>query len=152
MAAHVDATELEIGAALFVVTLAGSAIATALVLRGLPADYLRRESVPDDRPRSIRLLRSIGKNVLGVLLIALGAVMSLPGVPGQGVLTMVIGLMLLDFPGKRAMERRLMGRPSVLAAINRVRLRFGRDPLLPPEEAAPPAPPSQPSPRSPPAG
>ena len=57
---------------------------------------------------------------------ALGALLSLPGIPGQGLLTILIGLILLDFPGKRGLERRLVSRPSVLAAINRLRARFGR--------------------------
>jgi hypothetical protein len=42
---------------------------------------------------------------------------------------MVIGLILLDFPGKRGIERRIIARPRVLGAINRVRARFNRPPM-----------------------
>jgi hypothetical protein len=59
----------------------------------------------------------------------LGAVMALPGIPGQGVLTMIIGLTLVDFPGKRSLEERILRRPWVLHAINRLRARFARPPL-----------------------
>ena len=49
--------------------------------------------------------------------------------PGQGLLTILIGLMLLDFPGKRRLERRIVARPAILAMLNRMRARRGRDPL-----------------------
>jgi hypothetical protein len=55
--------------------------------------------------------------------------MAVPGIPGQGVLTMIVGLTLLDFPGKRGLECRLIGRPRILRTINRLRARFGRPPL-----------------------
>jgi hypothetical protein len=55
--------------------------------------------------------------------------MALPGIPGQGLLTMIIGLTLLDFPGKREVERRVLKHRRVLAAINGLRARFHRPPL-----------------------
>jgi hypothetical protein len=69
------------------------------------------------------------KNVLGVGLLILGLIMALPGVPGQGFLTMFIGLVLLDFPGKRAFERRIILRPTILLACNRLRIRFKKKPF-----------------------
>jgi hypothetical protein len=53
-----------------------------------------------------------------------------PGVPGQGVLTILLGIMLLDFPGKRALETRIVGRPRVNGAVNALRARFGKPPLI----------------------
>lgn len=50
--------------------------------------------------------------------------------PGPGVLTILIGVMLLNFPGKRRLERKLVERPRVLEAINRLRARFGKAPLI----------------------
>ena len=35
------------------------------------------------------------------LLVLLGLVMALPGIPGQGLLTMIVGITMIDFPGKR---------------------------------------------------
>jgi len=49
--------------------------------------------------------------------------------PGQGILTMLIGISLVDFPGKRQLERKLIGQPAVLNTINKVREKFGRPPL-----------------------
>ena len=50
--------------------------------------------------------------------------------PGQGLLTMLIGLLLLDFPGKRAVELKLVRRPGIAAFLNRMRARHGRPPFV----------------------
>jgi hypothetical protein len=60
----------------------------------------------------------------------LGLLLSLPGIPGQGLLTVLIGLMLVDFPGKLRLERWLIGLPRVLQTVNRLRQRYGRPPLI----------------------
>ena len=70
------------------------------------------------------------KNASGIALVALGFVLSLPGIPGQGLLTILLGVMLLDFPGKRRLERRLVGMPRVFDRVNRLRARFGKPPLV----------------------
>ena len=77
----------------------------------------------------LRALGIAGKNLAGALLVVIGIVMALPGVPGQGFLTILIGLTLVDFPGKRGLERSIVRRPSVLRAVNQLRTRFGRAPL-----------------------
>jgi hypothetical protein len=75
------------------------------------------------------VLKVIGKNVAGWLLIALGIVLSLPGVPGQGLLTVLLGVMLVDFPGKDRLEQKLLSRPGIINTINRLRGRFGKPAL-----------------------
>jgi len=77
----------------------------------------------------VRVSGLILKNLAGGLLVALGIIMALPGVPGQGLLTALIGLTLLNFPGKTNLERRLISRPAVCKAINSWRARFSRPPL-----------------------
>ena len=52
--------------------------------------------------------------------------------PGQGLLTLLIGLMLTDFPGKYRLEKRLIAQPGVLKAVNWLRARAGHPPLEPP--------------------
>jgi hypothetical protein len=49
--------------------------------------------------------------------------------PGQGILTMLIGVTMLDFPGKRRMEAKMIGQPAVLSTINNMRQKFGKPPL-----------------------
>ncbi|WP_437531254.1 hypothetical protein WME79_01800 [Sorangium sp. So ce726] len=111
--------------------IAGMAL-VAVVLVRLPEDYLEREDQApflEGRPAWVRVMARIGKNLLGVMAVALGIVLSLPGIPGPGALVILIGVMLLDIPGKRRLERRLLGAPQVRAVADRVRARFGRPPL-----------------------
>jgi hypothetical protein len=134
--AQVSREELLIGVGLFVGSMVASAALSIFILCRLPVDHLRADppilTGPHHAPIR-RILKRIGKNLLGLLLVAAGVVMSLPGVPGQGLLTIVIGVMLLDFPGKLALERKLMMRPSIFKSINKLRVRFGKEPLLPVE-------------------
>lgn len=124
--------EIVIGAALFVAGLAVSLVAAIAVLVRLPADYFGRTdriSLFPERPPWFRRVARIGKNVLGAALVALGVVLSIPGVPGQGLLTILVGLMLLDLPGKRRFERRIVSIRAVRHALDKLRGRLGRPPF-----------------------
>jgi hypothetical protein len=121
------------GASLFLVTIVGSLLVAGFLLVKLPPTYFQEFHSRDvwvDRHPVLRLTARCGKNVLGALLVGVGIVLALPGVPGQGLLTILVGLMLLDLPGKRRVERRIVGRPRILRAINRLRKRFGPPPLV----------------------
>lgn len=107
-----------------------------LIVR-MPADVFLRERVVDPTPRG--RLKRLARNTLGTLLIILGLVLSLPGVPGQGLLTVLLGLVLLDGRGKRKLELRLLQRPGIRRSINRLRQRFGREPLQLPDNPGEPA-------------
>lgn len=50
--------------------------------------------------------------------------------PGQGLLTILIGLLLLDFPGKRAVELRLVRRPAIRGFLDRMRQKRGVPPFV----------------------
>jgi hypothetical protein len=110
-------------------------IATVLMVGGmlaaLPATYFRDD---DRRPRprvgAAGVIARVLRNALGLVLILLGLLLSLPAVPGQGVLTMLVGLMRVDFPSKRRLELKLVARPGVLEAMNRVRGWLRRPPLV----------------------
>jgi hypothetical protein len=67
------------------------------------------------------------KNVVGIVLLMAGIVMLFT--PGQGILTILLGLSFVDFPGKRGLERRIVGNPVVLDKINSLRARANRPPL-----------------------
>jgi len=107
----------------------------AVVIR-MPPDYFTDEyqKNPRYRNRWLHILFAVFRNLLGVFLVALGIVLSLPGVPGQGLLTILIGVMLLDFPGKIRFERWLATRRGVLSRINKLRARYGRPPMLVPSD------------------
>lgn len=122
-----------LGALLFVVTFTINLAIVSFVLVKIPADYFKKDNARaflSDRPPLVRYLGLVGKNLLGVLLVALGIVLSVPGVPGQGLLTILLGIMLLDFPGKRSLEHKLVSRPSVFKTINKLRHRFSKPNLV----------------------
>jgi len=98
----------------------------------LPPDYFSSHYVRDflpDRSWHLRWSAIAAKNVLGVLLVIVGILLSLLGIPGQGILTILLGLIMLDIPGKRPIEARIIKRPTVLSAVNKLRSRYGRPPL-----------------------
>jgi len=117
----------------FVVTFAASLAIVSFVLVKLPATYFKRShdrKILTTHPPIIRVLAIIGKNLLGVVLVIVGILLSLPGVPGQGMLTILLGVMLLDFPGKPRFEYWLVSRPKILQAINKLRHRFSKPALV----------------------
>lgn len=121
-----------IGAALFVASFVINLVIVSFILVKLPADHFsksHRKKFAEGRHLMVRVPGVIGKNIAGAFLVMLGIVLSLPGVPGQGLLTILLGLMLLDFPGKHRLEQKLLSRPSIVNAINGLRGRFGKPPL-----------------------
>jgi len=85
-------------------------------------------------------VRRIGKNFIGLLVIAIGLVLALPGVPGPGLPFVLVGLMLVDFPGKQQFLKKLLSVPcagsGVLSGINALRVRLGKPPLASPQGPA----------------
>lgn len=121
-----------LGVGIFVVSFVGSLALVSWVLVRLPTTYFQPTHARDflaNRRRAVRWSAMVFKNAIGLVLVLLGIVMSLPGVPGQGVLTIFLGIMLLDFPGKREFEFKVVSRPRVLQAINGLRHKFGKPPL-----------------------
>ena len=122
-----------LGLGMFAVSFTISLAMVSFVLVKLPATYFHSSHAREfwaDRPRAVRWSGLVLKNFIGLIMIALGIVMSLPGVPGQGILTILLGLVMLDIPGKRPLETRLVKHPKVLQSINSLRGRFGKPPLV----------------------
>lgn len=95
----------------------------------MPADYYAETNarhVFQSRPL-LRSLFLLVKNAIGAVLLCVGVAMLF--LPGQGLLTMLAGLALLNFPGKRRLEMRFLHAPRVLGSINWLRARAGREPL-----------------------
>ena len=118
-------------AAIYVVTFIASLAIFAGILLVLPVRYFVEErKLWAGRHPVVRLLGFVVKNLLGVALIILGVLLSLPGIPGQGLLTIAVGVVLLDIPGKHRLVRWIVKRKSVLRNLNRIRSWFGRPPLV----------------------
>ena len=113
-----------------VVGFIGTLIAIPMILVRLPADYFDtrtpRHWMKDHHPL-LRLLGLVVKNVVGVVLLLAGFAMLF--LPGQGVLTMLIGISLMDFPRKRELEAKMIGQPTLLGVINTMRHKYDKPPL-----------------------
>ena len=122
-----------IGVLIFLVTFSISLAIVSFIMVKIPADYFKKDNkhkvLPNHHP-AVRMLAIVGKNILGVLLVVLGIILSLPGVPGQGILTILLGIMLLDFPGKKNLEHKLVSRPKVRDTINKLRRKFDKPELV----------------------
>jgi uncharacterized membrane protein SpoIIM required for sporulation len=112
-----------------IATLVISVLLVPYLIVVLPADFYSEgdsRHLFQGRPL-MRMMFLLVKNALGALLLVAGVVMIF--LPGQGILTILAGLALLNFPGKRKLELRFLHMPSVLSSINWLRVRAGRDPL-----------------------
>ena len=124
-------SRLALGAALFIISIAGSALIVGLVIVKIPENYFSSHYQADFLPNAPWLTRwgaVIAKNIAGVILVLAGIVMLIG--PGQGILTILIGLILMDIPGKRPIEARIIKRPVILAAANDLRARYNKTPLV----------------------
>jgi hypothetical protein len=131
--AQLTLRHLLFGALLFAVTFVVTTAIVGFIIVKLPEDYFHPSNERQlwiGQHAALRWAGIILKNILGVVLVACGVLMALPGVPGPGLLTVLLGIMLLDFPGKRALELKLVRRPQVHRAIDRIRERFNKPPLL----------------------
>jgi hypothetical protein len=122
-------TLMSLSLASFIVSIVG----VPWFVKRLPEDYFSRreqERFGFDAP-----VRTIGDRVLVILKNAVGAVLVVAGVamlvlPGQGILTLLVGVFMVDFPGKRRFQRRFLALPVVLKSVNALRERSGEPPLV----------------------
>jgi len=113
-------------------TFVATLVAVCWLIVRIPSDYFahdRRHRTPwAGQHPVVRGMLIVGKNLLGCIFLVAGIVMLV--LPGQGILTMLVGIMLLDFPGKYKLERWVVWRPTVLRSVNRLRRRAERAPLV----------------------
>jgi uncharacterized membrane protein len=74
-----------------------------------------------------RLICRILKNIAGLFFVLIGMIMLLT--PGQGLLSILVGVMLMDLPGKYRVERAIIRKEKVLSTINWLRAKAHRPPL-----------------------
>jgi len=118
-------------AAASVVMFVGTLLVVPWLIVRIPEDYFsnpKRHRTPwADRHAVVRVTLLIGKNLLACVLLLTGTILLL--LPGQGILTILVGVVLLDFPGKYRLERWLIQRRPVLRSVNWLRGRSGHAPL-----------------------
>ena len=87
----------------------------------------KRQNSLDRKPAMVRVPLLILKNLLALVLILLGIAMLV--LPGQGILSILLGVMLADFPGKLKLQQWILARPKIMESLNWLRRKFRRRPL-----------------------
>ncbi len=106
-------------------------VAVILVMVKIPADYFSphySSSFAKNQSFFVRWGAVILKNFIGLLLILVGIAMIFG--PGPGLLTILLGLIMMDIPGKRPLEANIIKRPAVLSAVNNLRSKYNKPPLI----------------------
>lgn len=103
----------------------GTLVAVPIFLVKVRDDYFTRPRPPSSLP--VKILRI----TLGVSLIIVGIIMLL--LPGQGVLTILVGLGILEAPMKDRIIARILRNPTVHGAVDRLRRKAGKGALEIPE-------------------
>lgn len=111
-------------------------IGVRLVAR-LPSDYFINPELRQNRlanyPPVVQVGLPLLKNLIGLVFVIAGLAMLV--LPGQGILTLLAGILIMNFPGKYALERWLLGRHQIRETVNWIRHRSGQPPLrLDPDE------------------
>lgn len=110
-----------------VIMAVASTLAIPWMVIRMPQDYFNTPTRPTEYRGPVAWAIWTLRNALAVLLLVAGILMLV--LPGQGVLTILIALMVSTFPGKYRLESAIMRRPSVLRAVNWIRRRYRRPPL-----------------------
>jgi len=90
-------------------------------------DHRVRVSKQSNHPLIAQILTGL-KNIVGLVLIILGIMMLV--LPGQGILTILMGLFFMNFPGKYRFERKIVSMPHVLKSLNWIRTKANKPPLV----------------------
>jgi hypothetical protein len=117
--------------------LVAGAIAVPWIVVTLPKDIFsnhKRPGMLDRLPAAVRIPVRVLKNVLALALVLIGIAMLV--LPGQGILAILLGVMLGDFPGKLRLQQWLIARPKVMNSLNWLRRTFKKPPLDAPPKSA----------------
>ena len=88
---------------------------TPFIVAAIPDDYFEQNKRPNlyYKPLSIAwIIKKLFKNILGILLLLSGIAMLV--LPRQGLLTLIIGLFLIDYPEKYRLEKKLLSYSFIL--------------------------------------
>ena len=119
-----------------IIMFVGTIVAIPIILNRLPTNYFQHDLEHKWMDNYHPIFRNIGlvvKNTVGLVFLLAGMAMLI--LPGQGILTIVIGVSLLDFPGKRKLEHKLLTQPMVFQAMNSIRAKCSKPPFNPPSKS-----------------
>lgn len=113
------------------VTFVISIICIPLLVARLPRDYFqraaRRGTTTPRRVTSGYLFLLVFRNIAGMALLLAGVAMLF--LPGQGIITMIIGLVIMQVPFKRKLIYRMTRPLSVRHGLDWLRTRMKREPF-----------------------
>ena len=102
----------------------------------IPEDYFtydkRRGKHWNKYSSKARIAIIIFKNIFGGIMLVGGLFLLV--LPGQGLLTMIIGLFLIDYPGKFQLEQKIISIPSIFRSLNWFRAKARKPNLLHPRK------------------
>ncbi|CAC9566570.1 hypothetical protein BPUTSESOX_1003 [uncultured Gammaproteobacteria bacterium] len=101
-----------------------SLLAMPFLLGKIPVDYF---SQSNQCKRDCNFVVATIKNLVGLVLLLAGIIMLVT--PGQGIISILLGLFLMEFPGKRKLELKLISNDTTFQAINWLRNKAGAPPL-----------------------
>ena len=108
-------------------------IAMRYIVIYMPADYFTRKDHENPwwlkQHPAVRWSLLILKNVVGWACIVFGGLLSLPMIPGPGVMLILLGLSLVNLPGKRRLELWLVSFSVVHRKIDKLRAKHKQPPL-----------------------
>ena len=95
----------------------------------IPEDYFINKKDSKIKTNNILIwyIVLIYKNLIGYSLILGGIIMLV--LPGQGLFTIIIGLMMSNYPGKYFIEKKFIAIPTVLKSINWLRRKSNKPPI-----------------------
>lgn len=112
-----------------VVTFIGSLLIVPwLILQMEPQYFIRHRMEVVQRHRHhpvLTVVLFVVRNAFGLLLLAAGLAMLV--LPGQGILTLLIGLSFMDFPGKHQLLEKTVQNSKVQRSLNWIRRKGGKE-------------------------
>lgn len=111
----------------FVVFVA-SLLLTPILLGKIPQDYFVHTNQQKVEIKHLgHLIIVISRTIVGFVLLIAGIIMLVT--PGQGIISILLGLFLMEFPGKRKLELKLINHEPTFKALNWLRGKANKDPF-----------------------
>ncbi len=116
-----------VGIVSFVVFVA-SLLLTPLLLGKIPQDYFIHTNQHKVEIEHLgHLIIVVIRTLIGFVLLIAGIIMLVT--PGQGIITIFLGLFLMEFPGKRKLELKFIKHNPTFKALNWLRNKAGKSPF-----------------------
>lgn len=111
-----------------------SLLVIPLIIGYLPSDYFLKLKQREHSRQNLTinsLLILVLRNILGTILLFAGIAMLF--LPGQGLLTILLAILVMTIPGKKHLVLRLVSQPTIQKSLNWVRSKNKKTPFTWPE-------------------